>query len=115
MDVLYTVEKANKHVPGPCKGAGDAFKGVPLKVWEEGPDGQPKQVDWSPSPNADLDDINKWEEGHAASQKVIRQYTSGGEGLKTVVHKEAKKLQKLRHDLFCSKGGGIFKGGDQEI
>ena len=39
-DALYTVEKANKHVPGPCKNAGDSFKGVPLKVWEKGENGR---------------------------------------------------------------------------
>lgn len=39
-DALYTVEKANRHVPGPCEKAGDSFKGVPLKVWERGEKGR---------------------------------------------------------------------------
>ncbi|GMI06652.1 hypothetical protein TrRE_jg2000 [Triparma retinervis] len=111
-DALYTVEKANKHVPGPCKNAGDSFKGVPLKVWEKGTDGKPRQVDWSPPPNADFDAISKWDDGHLKSEKAIKAYTGGGDGLKEVVRTQAKALQKLRHNLFCRKeergGGGDF-------
>jgi len=115
IDQLYTVAKAHEHKPGPCKGAGDAFKGVPLKVWEKDKDDNISQVDWLPPLTADLKEINEWEEGHAASDKAIKAYKGGGEGLKEIVHKEAKKLQELRHALFCKKKKQPPSGGEGDF
>ncbi|GMH92885.1 hypothetical protein TrST_g12087 [Triparma strigata] len=108
---MWTIEKAKKFVPGPCKGSGDSFKGAPLKVWDVDKQGNYVQVMWPPPASAEFEDINKYTDAYNDAMQSISSLKKGGDRLKKFVHSETTKLKELRHKLFCADLSSGDMGG----
>jgi hypothetical protein len=57
--------------------------------------------EFKPPDKAKLEDIQKWEDALAASKRRIKGFNGGGALLREFIHSEVRKLELLRHRLFC--------------
>ncbi|GMI52798.1 hypothetical protein TeGR_g10813, partial [Tetraparma gracilis] len=98
---MITGSEAAAFEAGPCEGAGDAFGGMPLQVWEAGGGGGYKQVMWPAPRTATLHDANEWREAYELGMGRIRTARVGGGELVGLVKREKRGMEEKRHELFC--------------
>lgn len=98
---MITGEEAAGFKAGPCEGAGDAFGGMPLQVWEASGGGGYAQVMWPAPKTATLHDANEWREAYELGMGRIRTARVGGGELVGLVKREKRGMEEKRHELFC--------------
>lgn len=98
---------------GPANGSGGATPSsgtarvrCPGRVFER------KNIDlWTPPPGAEPDDVYEWEQAVESMKEKASNDALSGEPLREMILEEVKKLDRLRHKLFCHLAAQKRSGG----
>lgn len=79
-------------IPNPessaCTGASDPFAGQSIETFK-------------PPKGAGFSDIMKWEDARKDMIEGIKRMKIGGNALRDIIHKEVRRMQLLRFEIFC--------------